>query len=166
MALPVPVIVSDQSVGANRTKFMANGMGFDRFVATWPVALPPDPPDIDDSGTDADPWRQGDNAAVTHILYRVIENRARPVASAVLPDGIRDLILADPVQYETGWHRHPATDFWYQDTVLPVTEQGRHEEMTPTADTRWAVNATVNCYWVAAWLGVDAENILVGYTPP
>ena len=160
MALPVPIIVSDQSVGTDRTKFMVNGMGFDRFVATWPTDIPASPPEY----TETVPrWRQGDNAAVTHILYRVIENRARPVASAVLPDGIRDLILADPVQYETGWHRHPATDFWYQDTVLLVTEQGRHEEMMPTADARWVVDATLNCYWVAAWLGVDANDILVGY---
>ena len=218
MALPVPVIVIDQTV-SERTKFMVNGMGFDRFVATWPTDDPPGPPDIDNSGDTTDPWRLGDNDAVASILYRVIENRsvleaydawdvatdylagdqvsyegfnytatgnpttgdapgsmtvewgAGVVILGVLPDSIRALILEDTVQRESAWElAQGTTDFYYQDVVFSGGDvdasTGRHEALMPTMDTRWAIDATTKCYWVTAWLGVDADNILIGYVVP
>ena len=99
MALPVPVIVSGNAEGIDRTKFMADGMGFDRFVATWPITLPPVPRDLLNSGDAADPWRQGDNAAVASILYRVIENRSLIEAYGVW-DATTDYPAGAQVSYE------------------------------------------------------------------
>ena len=162
MALPVPLVVNDHSVVA-RTKFQANGMGFAQFVATWPTNAPPDPPDVANSGAANDPWRYGDASAVTHILYRVIENRTDPAVN-VLPDDVRDAILADIVQ-RSDWAQQGTTDFWYRDLVDGVTTAergaGRHTVLMPTAG--WDIDATVKCYWVVAWLGLDADNIIAGY---
>ena len=59
------------------------------------------------------------------------------------------------------------TNVWFIDRVYPltagVTEVGdtkTHVVMMPNLP---AMDATVNCYWVMAWLGVDDNDILVGY---
>ena len=163
MALPVPHILIDPTE-TQRTKFMPDGSGFQFLVATWPTDRPPVPRDVLDSGTANDPYRQGDNAAVSHILYRVIENRAT-VDTDVLPDATRDAILADAVQ-RPGGQQHLTTTFHYRDVVLDMTGQapGKHVGMMPT--TGWGIDATTRCYWVVAWLGIDSDNILTGYAPP
>ena len=71
MALPVPRIVSDCDA-VTRTRWSRDGSIL-TIVAEWPVELPPDPPDVDNSGALDDPYRLGDAGAARYILYRIIE---------------------------------------------------------------------------------------------
>ena len=112
-----------------------------------------------DSGAANDHYREGDEGAVTHILYRVIENRATTNTDQI-SDAIRDAILADTTQRTSGIERYLTTTYYYQDVVYAVTEDGRHEQDMPAPT---GIDATTRCYWVTAWLGVDDENILAGY---
>ena len=156
MALPIPHILLDPTE-TERTKFTPSGSEFQFLVAIWPTTPPPDPPEYDIAN---DRYREGDNAAVSHILYRVIENRAT-VDTDVLLDATRDAILADAVQ-RPGWQQY-LTTFYYRDVVLPIADPaiGKHVGMMPT--TGWGIDATTRCYWVVAWLGRDSDNILTGY---
>ena len=164
MALPVPLIVVDCDV-SERTEFTRAGNGFAQFVAEWPTEIPPDPPDVVDSGVPSDPYRLGDNAPVSHILYRVIENRAVP-ASDSLPSSVLTAIVTDTMQ-RVGWHQHESTAFHYRDHVRPVTgverAAGKQVALMPLmGEAGWDIDSTTKCYWIVAWLGLDADSILVG----
>ena len=163
MALPVP-LVRVRNLYITRTKFMLDGMGFAMLACHWDPRLPPDPPDY---VVGVDDWDRGDAAAVTHILYRIIEKD-----DDQLPDDDRDLILEDDTQHESDWFTYVADPtIRYRDVVFPadtgqstITNLGassrRHAVDMPNVPD---VDATTKCYWVTAWLGVDADNILIGY---
>ncbi len=163
MALPIPTIYLDMTEPI-RTKFALDGASFAFLVAEWPIILPPDPPDIVDNAA-PDRYEEGDFNAITHILYRIIEDRETP-ARTMLPTDVHNSIVADTTQDETQWTQQGATDFWYQDRVYSISDAqkaaGKHTATMPNL----VVDAKTKCYWVTAWLGVDADNILVGYTVP
>ena len=124
MALPVPIIVTDQTT-TTRTKFAQDGLSFAKFVSTWPDALPPDTPDTMDSGAANDRYREGDEGAVTHILYRVIENRAMTdmLTRLATRSGMRSWLTrrsAHPVSSSA----YLTTTYYYQDVVY-AAHRGR-----------------------------------------
>ena len=92
MALPIPHIVSDPTV-LERTKFMPDGLGLQFLVSEWPTDLPPDPPDIMDSGAADDRYREGDASAVRYILYRIIEsNVTNPTLDGLPPSATNEAL--------------------------------------------------------------------------
>ena len=147
-------------------------------------------PDDDRGGRVLDrPNRYGDDAAATHIMYRIIEGRESGNSEADMPtlrgaprdtDELEDLFGLGPATWATQAHRDLVAgmetgaafvdvnpNVWFVDRVYPltagVTEVGdtkTHVVMMPNLPP---MDATMNCYWVMAWLGVDADNILVGY---
>lgn len=161
MAIPVVEVVTDPST-ADRTKFAQNGLSFAKLVAQWPTVLPPDPPDTMDDMTATDRYEQGDNAKVTRILFRIIENRAT-ANTDVLPDAIRDLILGDSVLRTGAWVQQGTTTFWYYDVVQPVRSAERLAGRASFDMPGVTVNALTRCYWVTAWLGLTDVDFLLGY---
>ena len=189
MALPVPSTVSDPTV-VQRVKFMQDGSGFQFLVAEWPTNIPAaDPTTTAGDGSLTDPNRYGDDAAATHIMYRIVEGRPTLTVPADTPsirgaprdtDELEDLFGLGPATWATQAHRDRVADMetgamfvmvnpnvWFVDRVYPltagVTEVGdtkTHVVMMPNLP---AMDATMNCYWVMAWLGVDDNDILVGY---
>ena len=169
--MALPVVIIRITSGEIQTRFKPDGTGFATLVSYWSSRSPLDPPNILTGGA---LWALGDATFVTHILYRIVERD-----EDTLPDDVRDAILTDTTQREDDWYDYVDPDgiimnIRYRDFVFPAvngtdatitntTSIERQHAVIPMMSDGLVLDAKTQCYWITAWLGLDADNILTGY---